>query len=142
MTDGSHPKAPRGKSIALLATMLLAGCATDPQNIEPVSRDYRPLLANDCATLMDRETATRRELDRYSDLQTNNRATDVVQTATGLFFGNWNWRIPKGDAANERTIARLRGELEAVQIARATRCAEGASAQTVRPANAGVDSPP
>ena len=32
------------KSFTLFATMVLAGCATNPQDIEPMSRDYRPRL--------------------------------------------------------------------------------------------------
>ena len=116
------------KSFTLFATMVLAGCATDPQDIEPISRDYGPLLANDCATLMDHEATTQRELDRYTDLQSNNRTTDALETVSGMLTGHWGWRSRKKDAANERAIARLSGELEAVQAARAIRCAQGTSA--------------
>ena len=112
------------KSLTLLAAMVLAGCATDPQDIEPVSRDYQPLLVNDCATLMAREATLQRDLDRHKDLQSNNRATDAVGAVTGVLGKGWSWRGRKADAANERAIARLSGELEAVQAARAIRCAE------------------
>jgi hypothetical protein len=117
------------KSFTLLATMVLAGCATDPKDIEPVSRSYEPLLVEDCATLMDREATTQRDLDKYSALQSNNRVSDVLETVTGMLGKEWiGWRSRKEDARNERTIARLSGELEAVQAARAIRCAQGASA--------------
>jgi hypothetical protein len=113
------------KSFILLATMVLAGCATDPHDIEPISRDYRPLLVNDCATLMEREATTQRDLERYTDLQSNNRVTDALETLTGMLSQGWAWRSRKEDARNERAIARLSGELEAVQTARAIRCAQG-----------------
>ena len=112
----------------LLATMVFAGCAANPQNIEPISRDYRPLLVNDCATLMDREAATQRDLDRYTELQSSNRLNDALEAVFVMLGKDVAWRTRKQDARNERAIARLRGELEAVQTARAIRCAEGAPA--------------
>ena len=63
------------KPCTLLATVGLARCATNPQDIEPVSRSYESLLVSDCATLMAREAATQRDLDRYTDLQSNNRVS-------------------------------------------------------------------
>jgi hypothetical protein len=116
------------KPFTLLASLVLAGCATDPRDIEPVSRDYQPLLVNDCPTLMAHEAATQREFDRYSDRQSNNRVTDGLEAVTGVLGAGWSWRSRKKDAANERAIARLRGELEAVETARAIRCAEGSAA--------------
>jgi hypothetical protein len=107
------------KAFTMFAAMALAGCATDPRDIEPITRDYQPLLVNDCATLMDREANTQRDLDRYRDLQSNNRLADAVYMAIPA------WRSRKADAKNERAIARLSGELEAVQTARAIRCAQG-----------------
>jgi hypothetical protein len=115
------------KSFTLLATLVLSGCATDPRDIKPVSRSYEPLLVHDCATLMAREASTQRDLDRYTDLQSNNRVTDALDTVTGVLGKGWFWRSRKADSANERAIARLRGELEAVQAARGIRCAAGAA---------------
>jgi len=110
----------------LLVTMVLAGCATNPEDIEPISRDYHPLLVDDCATLIEREAATQRDLDRYTEIQSNNRITDALKAVFVIVGdGGMAWRSRKQDARNERAIARLRGELEAVQTARAIRCAEG-----------------
>jgi hypothetical protein len=116
------------KSFTLLATLMLAGCATDPQNIEPLPRAYEPLLVNDCATLIAREAAIQSDLDRYTDLQSNNRVTDALDALTTVLGEGWSWRSRKADEKNERAIARLSGELEAVQTARAIRCAQGPSA--------------
>jgi hypothetical protein len=113
------------KSFTLLAALVLAGCATDPEDIDPLSRSYEPLLVHDCATLMEREAVTQSNLDRYTELQSNNRVTDAVETLATVFGGEgWSWRSRKKDPANERAIARLRGELEAVQAARAVRCGQ------------------
>jgi hypothetical protein len=120
------------KSVTLLATLVLAGCATDPQNIDPLPRSYEPLLVHDCATLMAREAATQSDLDRYSNLQSNNRVTDALDALTTVLGEGWTWRSRKADAKNERAIARLSGELEAVQTARAIRCAQGPSASDAR----------
>jgi hypothetical protein len=120
------------KSFTLLATLVLAGCATDPQNIEPLPRSYEPLLVNDCATLMAREAAVQSDLDRYTDLQSNNRMTDALDAVTTVLGEGLSWRSRKADAKNERAIARLSGELEAVQTARAIRCAQGPSASDAR----------
>lgn len=116
------------KSLTLLATVMLAGCATDPRDIEPVSRSYEPLLVEDCSTLMAREATIQGNLDRYTDLQSNNRMTDALETLTAVLGEGWNWRSRKKDAANERAIARLSGELEAVQTARAIRCGQAPAA--------------
>ena len=113
------------KSFTLLATVVLVGCATDPQDIEPVSRSYEPLLVEDCATLTAREATIQSNLDRYTDLQSNNRVTDALDALTSVLGEGWSWRSRKKDAANERAIARLSGELEAVQTARAMRCSQG-----------------
>jgi hypothetical protein len=120
------------KSFTLLATLVLAGCATNPQDIEPLSRDYQPLLVYDCATLIAREATTQKDLDRYTDLQSNNRVTDGLDALTGMLGEGWSWRSRKADAKNERAIARLSGELEAVQTARAIRCAQEPSASDAR----------
>ena len=120
------------KAFTLLVTMVLAGCATDPRDIEPLSRDYQPLLVNDCATLMAREATTQRDLDRYTDLQSNNRTYDALDAVTGMLGEGWFRRSRKSDARNERAIARLSGELEALQTARAIRCAETPSAPGAR----------
>ncbi len=82
------------KAFTLLATLALAGCATDPNDIEPMSRDYQPLLVNDCATLMDREATTQRDLDRYRDLQSTNRTTDALDRVTGVFGKGWSLAKP------------------------------------------------
>jgi hypothetical protein len=121
------------KSFTLLAALVLAGCATNPRDIEPISRDYRPLLINDCATLRDRETTTQTDLNRYREIQSNNRVSHAVDGISDL-LGGWPWpsawRNRKADARNEHAIARLSGELEAVQTARAVRCAEGSTTRS------------
>src|SRR5687768_12026970 len=73
------------KSFTLLAALVLAGCATDPEDIDPLSRSYEPLLVHDCATLMEREAVTQSNLDRYTELQSNNRVTDAVETLATVF---------------------------------------------------------
>ncbi len=85
------------KSFTLLATLVLAaGCATDPQDIEPVSRSYEPLLAESCSTLLAREATLQSDLDRHTDLQSTNRATDVLDALGTLFTDGWTLAEPRG----------------------------------------------
>lgn len=107
------------KVFALLAAAtVLAGCAADPRTIKPIPRDYQPLLADDCKTLLEREAATQKDLDRYVALQSNLRISDALGWLIPA------WRVSDEDVHNEHVIARLSGELEAVQTARAIRCAD------------------
>jgi hypothetical protein len=54
--------------------------------------------------------------------------TDALEALTTVLGEGWTWRSRKKDAANERAITRLSGELEAVKTARAIRCGQAPAA--------------
>jgi hypothetical protein len=104
-------------TLALSATMILAGCASQPHTIAPsyVSRlEYKDYS---CDQLIEE---AQRVSDRASDaygLQKQQRSHDQVNTAVGVIIFWPSLFFIKGDGPQAVEVARLKGQMDAIEQA-------------------------
>jgi hypothetical protein len=98
--------------ISLLAALIvIAGCANRPESIRASHVSHEKYTHLDCTGLATKMADSRAELDKYSKMQDSK--------ATGDAFGVFLLGIPfsKLSGDHEGDVARLKGEVEAVETA-------------------------
>lgn len=106
-------------SVPLLA-LALAGCASAARNIEAVSVSPLAYRGLDCAAL---EAEAWRVTDRAREvagLQDRRATRDTVVTTVGVLAFWPALLLPRGDGPEAVELARLRGELAALETAAAS----------------------
>jgi hypothetical protein len=113
-------------TVTLLA--LLSGCANRPETIRASYVSHERFVGQDCGALLVKLTDSRRELDRVSRLQNEKANTDAV----GVFLLGVPFSKLSGD--HEGEVARLKGEVEAVETAQVkSGCFSNPSTQLPQP---------
>ncbi len=91
--------------------VLLCGCANRPDSIRASFVSHERFISEDCDSLSLKISASKRELDRVSRMQESKANSDAV----GVFLIGIPFSKLSGD--HEGEIARLKGEVEAVETA-------------------------
>jgi hypothetical protein len=99
------------KIICASAILFLTACATRPESIRASHVSFEKFMHLDCSQLTTKMSDTKEELVKLSKMQDNK--------ATGDAFGVFLLGIPfsKLSGDHEGDIARLKGEVEAVDTA-------------------------
>jgi hypothetical protein len=98
-------------TLATISVSLLSACASRPESIHASYVSHEKYTGLSCAELATRKTDTRAELDKYSRMQDSKANTDAV----GVFFLALPFSKLSGD--HEADVARLKGEVEAIDTA-------------------------
>ena len=96
---------------AFLACSLIAGCANRPESIRASHVSFEKYIDLDCPALTTRLSDTRAELDKFSKMQDSKANGD----AFGVFLLGIPFSKMSGD--HEGDVARLKGEVEAIETA-------------------------
>lgn len=102
------------KMIFALGTLLLllsTGCASRPESIRASFVSHEKYTHLDCMQLATRMGDTRAELDKYSKLQDSKANADAVGVFLVLI------PVSKLSGDHEGDVARLKGEVEAIETA-------------------------
>ncbi len=97
---------------ACVAAMLVAGCATSPENIQAQYVSHVPYMEWECSQLAAESIRTQQALATASVKQNETRSND---TAGVIFLGLPVSAMSGGNVAPE--IARYKGEIEAINKA-------------------------
>jgi hypothetical protein len=107
------------KAIILLA-MLMVGCANRPETIHASFVSHERFMDLSCMQLVTKMSATRSDLDKFSKMQDSKATGD----AWGVFLLGVPFSKLSGD--HEGDVARLKGEVEAIETAQIkNRCTDG-----------------
>lgn len=98
-------------TLAVFVTLALAGCANRPESIRASFVSHEKFIHLNCAELATRMADTRAELEKYSKLQDSKANGD----AFGVFLLGIPFSKLSGD--HEGDVARLKGEIEAIDTA-------------------------
>lgn len=96
---------------AIAIALTLIGCANRPESIRASFVSHEKFTHLDCAGLATRMVDTRAELDKYAKLQDSKANGD----AFGVFLLGIPFSKLSGD--HEGDVARLKGEVEAIDTA-------------------------
>ncbi len=107
-------------SVALM-TVALAACANRPESIRASFVSHEKFAHLDCAALATRMGDTRAELDKFSKMQDSKATGDAV----GVFLLGVPFSKLSGD--HEGDVARLKGEVEAIDTAQVKNKCKGLS---------------
>jgi hypothetical protein len=94
-----------------LVALALVACANRPESIHPSFVSYEKFVPLDCAALASRISGARAELERVSKMQDEKATGDAV----GVFLLGIPFSKLTGDYEGE--VARLKGEVEAIETA-------------------------
>lgn len=97
--------------LSLVVVASVAGCANRPESIRASFVSHERFIDLDCAQLGAKLADTRAELDKYAKLQDSKANGD----AFGVFLLGIPFSKLSGD--HEGDIARLKGEVEAIETA-------------------------
>ena len=97
--------------LALFVTASLGACANRPESIHASFVSHEKYMDLECAALDVRMSDTRAELDKVSKLQDSKATGDAV----GVFLLGIPFSKLSGD--HEADVARLKGEVEAIETA-------------------------
>jgi hypothetical protein len=107
-------------AILILAALVLSACANRPESIRASYVSHEKFAHLDCMTLTNKMGDTRSELDKISRMQNDKANGDAV----GVFLLGVPFSKLSGD--HEGDVARLKGEVEALQTAQVkNRCTVG-----------------
>ena len=98
-------------ALPILITVVLVGCANRPESIRASHVSFERYIDLNCTALVTKMTDTQAELTKYSKMQDSKANGDAV----GVFFLGIPFSKMSGD--HEGDIARLKGEVEAVETA-------------------------
>ncbi len=103
--------------ITTLSAIVLTGvgCASRPESIRASFVSHEKFMGLDCTQLATRMMDTRAELEKYSKMQDSKATGDAV----GVFLLGIPFSKLSGD--HEGDVARLKGEIEAVDTAQIKR---------------------
>ncbi len=115
--------------LAVAATASLVACANRPESIHASYVSYEKFMDSECAGLSSMLADTRSELDKFSELQNSKATGDAI----GVFLLGVPFSKLSGD--HEADVARLKGEVEAIETAQVKkRCKGNTASQTVQTA--------
>ena len=100
--------------VALVATLILPGCAPHPENIQAKYVSPTTYGNLSCEQLADERARTQAEAARVSDIQRGNANADTAMVVGSLFL----WPVLFGLAAttdHREEVARMKGEAEATE---------------------------
>jgi len=121
----------------IAAGSLLVSCANRPDSIHASYVSHEKFMHLDCSGLAARMVDTRTELERNSQIQNDKANTDAV----GVFLFGVPFSKLSGDVEGE--IARLKGEVEAIDTVRIKRkCGSGMGAQVAAATRLGATAGP
>ena len=101
----------RLSTVTVILTLFLAACATRPESIHASYVSHEKFMDLDCTALAAKMIDTKSELEKFSQMQ-NSKAN---QDAWGVFLLGIPFSKLSGDV--EGDIARLKGEVEAIETA-------------------------
>lgn len=103
------------KSIAVCATVVIAGCATNPNEIAPTY--VSPVLYQNlnCNQLREEAQAVSYRAAQAAGVQKSNAGKDAAMTGIGLVLFWPSLFFIKGDGAQAAELARLKGEMQAIE---------------------------
>lgn len=109
--------------VALGAAAMLAGCATPPKDIAP-SYTSTGLYENlSCKQLRQEAEGVSVRAAQANGKQEKNRGQDAAMTGVGLILFWPALFFMKGDGADAAEVARLKGEMQAIdQVNRVKKC--------------------
>lgn len=114
------------KKAAIVLVMLLVGCANRPETIHASFVSHERFVDLSCMQLVTKMSATRSDLDKFSKMQDSKATGD----AWGVFLLGVPFSKLSGD--HEGDVARLKGEVEAIETAQVkNRCADGGSGRGI-----------
>lgn len=115
-----------GKATLIFGLLfVLQGCANRPEAIRATHVSHERFLGQDCRALTSKLADSRRDLDRMSKMQDSKANVDAV----GVFLIGVPFSKLSGD--HEGEIARLKGEIEAIETAQTkSRCFATTQPQT------------
>ena len=99
------------KALVLVFALTLVACANRPETIRASFVSHEKFVHLDCPGLSTKMSDTRAELDKYSKMQDSKATGDAV----GVFLLGVPFSKLSGD--HEGDVARLKGEIEAVETA-------------------------
>lgn len=106
--------------------MLMVGCANRPETIHASFVSHERFMDLSCMQLVTKMSATRSDLDKFSKMQDSKATGD----AWGVFLLGVPFSKLSGD--HEGDVARLKGEVEAIETAQIkSRCADGGSGRAM-----------
>ena len=101
--------------LPVVAAAILMGCANRPESIRASFVSHERFIDLDCTQLTTKLADTRAELDKYSKMQDSKANGD----AFGVFLLGIPFSKLSGD--HEGDVARLKGEIEAIETAQIKR---------------------
>ena len=97
--------------LLVTAAFLLVACANRPESIRASHVSFEKYVDMDCNALIAKMSDTRSDLDKFSKLQDSKANGDAV----GVFLLGIPFSKLSGD--HEGDVARLKGEVEAIETA-------------------------
>ena len=104
-------------NLALGATLVLAGCATSPKDIQPTY--VSPVLYQNlsCQQLAQEAARVSHEAQTATGAQTQQQSRDAVATTVGVIVFWPALFLIGGDKGNAAQIANLKGQMNAIEQA-------------------------
>lgn len=100
-------------SVALAGT--LAACASSPDNISASYVSPNQYATYSCAQLRDEAARVSNRAMQVSGAQSSKATTDVIATGVGVVLFWPALFLIKGDGTTSAEVARLKGEMEAIE---------------------------
>ncbi len=108
---------------ATIVALMLAGCATPPKDIAPTYVSAALYLNLSCAQLKAEAEGVSSRAAAAFGRQEQNRGRDVAMTTVSVVLFWPAAFFMKGDGADAAEVARLKGEMQAIeQVNRAKNC--------------------
>ncbi len=108
---------------AAVAAVVLAGCATPPKDIAPAYVSTGLYQNLNCTQLRSEAEGVSARVAAAYGKQDSNRGSDAAMTTVGLVLFWPALFFMKGDGADAAEVARLKGEMQAIeQVNRVKNC--------------------